>query len=99
MLRKDLCLNIYFMRPKAYRSLSETFLLPSKQSLTRVTTKLEPSVDDVLLSAVQINVYSFTALHTFCTLCVDEASIKANLFYHIGIDSILDFEEFRNEVI
>lgn len=53
-----------------------------------------PGVHESFFNMLQAKVAGFNVLDKYCTLCFDEMSIKANLFYDIGKDAIIGFEDF-----
>lgn len=65
------CLSV---GPKAYRSLSKTFCLPTVQTLNALTRrfKLSPGLHDTILQSLQAKVSVFTELNKYCSICIDE---------------------------
>nr|CAH7738813.1 unnamed protein product [Callosobruchus chinensis] len=97
---KNTCLSLYFEGPKLYRKkLTKMFCLPSFTTLSRFIkhVKISPGVDDNVFSYLEKKVAHFSPLDKNCIVCIDEVSLKANLFYAIDSDKILGFEDFGDE--
>lgn len=96
---KQFALALYFSGPQAYKFLSKTLQLPSKSTLYRITSKWEISAgfNDFIFNALKLKVDSLEDNAKDCVICVDEMSIKSNLFYNISKDEIIGFHEIHNE--
>ena len=91
------CLALYFTGSKVYKKkLMTTFCLPSPQTLLKLVKEIRPKVgldNDKLLYMLQLKVENFRGENKLCTLCVDEMSIKSNLFYDRMSDVVIGFED------
>lgn len=65
--------------------------LPSKATLFRLTKnlKIKPGINDNIFEMLKVKVENFTKDDKLSILCVDEMSIKANLYYAIYTDKII----------
>lgn len=92
---KQFALTIYFLSPKVYKFLRKPLSLPSKSTLYRITNKWQifPGLNDFVFEAIKSKVSLLNDMAKDCTLCVDEMSIKRNLFYHRGRDKIIGLHE------
>lgn len=90
---KKFALTIYFLGPKVYKYLSGIFRLPSKSTLFRITRDwgISNGFNDFIFSTLKIKVEMFPEKNRHCILCMDEMSIKSNLFYNIRSDEIIGF--------
>ncbi|KAJ3634715.1 hypothetical protein MTP99_007661 [Tenebrio molitor] len=50
-------------------------------------------LNEVVLNTLKLKVDTFQQEDKLCMLCVDEMSIKANMFYNIGLDSVIGLED------
>lgn len=89
------CLKIYFMGPKAYRGMSKIFTLPTKRTLNRITESIDfkAGLNNFIFEALKEKILTFCDADRNCCLCLDEMSIKSNLFYCIGKDEVVGFED------
>lgn len=92
---KKFALSLYFVGPKCYRQLQTTFALPSKRILEKYLEKLQFSagLNNNLFSILKIKVNNMSELDKYCIICVDEISIKCNLYYNYGKDEVIGFED------
>lgn len=90
---KEFALTLYFMGPKAYRMLAKIFKLPSKRTLEKLTKNwpMDCGLNNLLFEALKYKVSQMPKLCRNCSICVDEMSIKTNLFYNISKDKIIGF--------
>lgn len=90
---KKFALSLYFLSPKCYRFLRTIFKLPSIETLNAITREWSHSegLNDNLFNAIKIRVDRLEAMDRHVSLCVDEMSIKPNLFYNIKTDDIVGF--------
>lgn len=92
---KQFALGVYFSGPRAYRHLSQTFKLPSKRTLERITEKWPAcsGLNDFVFEAMKIKIRSFTTKEKECILAMDEMSIKSHLAFDKRVDKILGFND------
>lgn len=92
---KEFALSVYFLSPKCYRFLQRMFCLPSYRSICRFVeaVKFSPGINENLFQLLKIKVSKMNELDKVCVLCLDEMSIKANLYYNISQDKIVGFED------
>lgn len=96
---KTYCLSLYFIGPKLYKKeLVRKLGLPSVRTLARFIqhVKIPPGVNDIVFDSLQKKVSNFREIDKLCTICFDEMSIKANLFYGNDTDKIIGFQDFGN---
>lgn len=88
-------LNMYFASPLSYRLFSNTLELPTQKTLQKmnidVGTKLCPDV----LRYLELKIKHMKEPEKYCTICVDEISLKRHLFYQINNDKIIGFHEIN----
>ena len=91
-----LALALYHYSARGYKLLSKLMILPSKSSLCMWVqgVSLQPGVSDHMLSILNCRFSSLTKLHKLAVLCIDEMSIKQNLFYCSRTDDIEGFEQY-----
>lgn len=93
------CLSIYFSGPKVYKTiLMKMFCLPGPQTLHQLLRGIDipPGLEvPNVFRALQLKAENLNLHNRFCVLCVDEISIKANLFYHRGSDLVVGVEPKR----
>lgn len=94
---KNECLAMYFTGPKLYKTkLMHTFCLPGPKTLMKLIQgiKMCPGLsNDELFQTLKMKVNTFKEENKLCVLCVDEMSIKANLFYNSGTDQVVGLED------
>lgn len=96
---KKFALSLYFLSPKAYAYLSKLMTLPTKRTLQRKTEKFSfnPGLqNENVFKALETKVKTMMPLDRHCILCIDEISIKSDLFYNTGTDEIIGFENLGN---
>lgn len=96
---KQFALALYFLSPRAYHFLANMLTLPDKRTLERLTAKLscQPGLDNkAIYKVLEIKAKSMTEKDKHSTLCIDEMSIKSNLFFDINCDKIIGYEDFGN---
>jgi len=95
---KMFCLDLYFKGPKAYRLLSNTFILPSKRTLERTieTLILSPGLHDIIFERLRIKTENLHSLDKYCCISIDTMSLKASLFYMINRDIVIGFHDTGN---
>lgn len=95
---KETCLSLYFSSPTAYRNLSKTFILPSRRLLSKMTesVKFQPGFNDNIFKTIALKVSKMSPENKFSLLCLDEMNIKSGLFFNIGNDEIIGFDDKGN---
>lgn len=95
---KEFSFSLYFMSPKAYNFLSQIFILPSPRTLELMTHHLQfaPGLQQDLVKSCKIKLQALEEVDRYCSLCLDEMSLKAHLFYNITKDEIIGFEDIGN---
>ena len=93
---KMLALSIFFHSRKAYRILSQLFILPSVRTLLRDLQKIniKPGFSQSVLDALTLKVQAMHPTDRNVALVFDEMNIKQSLVYNEGTDSIEGFEDF-----
>lgn len=97
---KHHCLSMYLMGPKLYkRNLMQTFCLPGPRTLLKYVgnLKINAGLNEAIFYTLKLKVENFTDENKLCSLCVDEISIKSHLFYQIGLDEVIGFEDFGED--
>lgn len=92
---KQFSLGLYFTGPKCYRQLQKTFWLPSYRSLCRYVEKVnfKAGINESLFKLLKMKVDKIPAIEKICVLCIDEMSLKTNLFYNFATDTIIGLED------
>jgi len=80
---KEMCLNLYYSGPKAYKQIRKSFNLLSVRFLQKLTKKVcfRSGVNDVVFQILKIKAELLKDYDKYCTLCIDEMSLKAYLNY------------------
>ena len=93
---KMLALSIFFHSRKAYKILSQLFILPSKGTLLHHLRKMnmKPGFNESVFEALSLKVKAIDNRDCNVALVFDEMSIKQGLMYNSGSDSIEGFEDF-----
>ena len=92
---KSLAISIYHTSGKAYRMLSKLFILLTKTSLRRYISKLPatPGFSQGTLNIIKSKVSHMNEEEKICSLCMDEISLKTNLYYDIPGDKIVGLDD------
>ena len=95
---KMLALSIFFHIRKAYKILSQLFILPSVRTLLRDLQEInmKPGFSKSVLDALTLKVQALHPPDRNVALVFDEMSIKQSLVYNEGTDSVEGFEDFGN---
>ena len=95
---KMLALSIFFHSRKAYKILSQLFILPLVRTLLRDLQKMniKPGFSQSVLDALTLKVQAMHPTDRNVALVFDEMSIKQSLVYNEGTDSVEGFEDFGN---
>lgn len=90
---KQMALSIHFLSPKAYRMLGTIFKLSSVRLLLKTICNWphQAGLNDSIFEALKFQTQNFTTEDKNCTICLDEMSLKPNLFYNISQDEIIGF--------
>lgn len=95
---KQQCLSLFFPSPKGYRNLlaSKLFCMPSPTTLYRFTRNLHliPGVQSIAFELLKIKIETLE-INKYCVICIDEMSLKANLFYNSTRDKVISFEDLE----
>ena len=93
---KSLAISIFHASGKAYCLLSKLFILPSKSSLNRYISRMpdKTGISQGSLKIIEKKVMQMNLQDRECTLCMDEISLKTNLFYSVPSDKIIGLEDF-----
>jgi hypothetical protein len=92
---KQYCLTLYFHGPRCYRQVMKTLCLPSSRALRRFTekVKIRAGYNKQLFQLLKLKADKMLPETKKCVICIDEVSIKHNLFYHWGLDEIIGAED------
>lgn len=94
---KQQCLSLFFSSPKGYRNLlaSKLFCMLSLTTLHRFTRNLHliPGVQSIAFELLKIKIETLEEINKYCVICIDEMSLKANLFYNSTRDKVIGFED------
>jgi hypothetical protein len=95
---KMFCLSFYNRSPSAYRFLYKSFCLPSVSTLHRLFSKVHMTcgISSHLISFLKTRVASMTDIEKYCSVAIDEMTVKAGLTYDPMFDKIIGFEDFGN---
>ena len=90
---KAFALSLYHISGKAYRLVSKLFYLPSKTSLLRWVSVLprSPGLTEAAMNVIENKVEVMSDTGKICSLCMDETSLKTNIFYDISKDEVIGF--------
>ena len=85
---KSLALCIFYISGSAYSIIAKLFDLPSKPTLVRWLHGIEvhPGINQQMLAALKLKVYKMDKNARKCILCMDEMSLKSNVFYDTKSD-------------
>lgn len=75
------------------------FRLPSRSTLQKITASwyIRGGFNTFLFEALKLKVSMLNEINRDCTLCIDEMSLKSNLFYNLSKDEIIGFHETPSE--
>lgn len=88
---KVFALNLLYSSPQAYRCLKTILKLPCKSTLNRLKMNIPPKLDDRVLDSLALKIKYLPDEAKFCTICVDEMTLKRNLYYDIKNDEVIGF--------
>ncbi|XP_047027534.1 uncharacterized protein LOC124641571 isoform X2 [Helicoverpa zea] len=91
--QKVLALSLFKASPKAYRYLSELFILPKRKTIQGVLQNLtlQPGINPVMMKQLKKRVLKMPKRHKFCTIIFDEMAIAPSLKYDVKNDEIIGF--------
>lgn len=80
---KQFALSVYFLGPKAYKKMKYICRLPSRATLERFTKRwaVNHGFNDFLFRLTEFRARFLKEKEKNCVLCIDEISLKSNLFY------------------
>lgn len=84
-----------YLSPAMYNHIKEPFLLPSTRTLTKITETWpsNPGINEICLSILKQKSEQLTNFSKHCVICLDEMSLKANLFYDKKSGQIVGFQD------
>ena len=93
---KSLAISLYHASGKAYRLLSKLFILPSRASLFRYISRMpnNTGISQAALKIIEKKVMHMSPKDRLCTLCMDEISLKTNLFFSVPADKIIGLDDY-----
>ena len=93
---KSLAISIFHGSAKAYRLMSKLFILLSKSSLSRYISRMphKTGISKGSLKIIEKKAMQVYLQESECTLCMDEISVKTNLFYTVPSDKMIGLEDF-----
>lgn len=89
---KKFALKLYNSSSYMYASLQPWLKLPSKSTLNRLPIIVPPKLDDATWESLSMKIKSLPAKAKYCSICVDEIELQANLYYDLRADEIFGFE-------
>lgn len=92
---QQLCLSIYYNSPKNYKKMMKNFNLVSERTLQRLTSKVDfrPGINEINFNVLKTKINSLPECDRYCTLCLDEMSLKAFLNYNNKRDEVVGLED------
>lgn len=96
---KHFALSLFLLGPKPYKKLSRVIRLPSPSTLRKLTEhwKITPGFNEFMFKILKLRVPLMSDKAKDCILCIDEMSIKSNLFYNVSRDVVVGFEDLQNK--
>lgn len=97
---KDLCLKIYATSGKAYNIYRTLFRLPSRMTLSREMEGFcsKPGLSLQILNMMQEKLKSSSnSKYKYCSILIDEMSLKQHLNYNIKSDEIIGVSSFSTD--
>ncbi|XP_074030313.1 uncharacterized protein [Leptinotarsa decemlineata] len=88
---KHFALSLFLLGPEAYKKLSKVMRLPSPSTLRKLTEhwKITPGFNEFIFKILELRVPLMSGKTKDCILCIDEMSIKSNLFYNVSRDVVV----------
>ncbi|XP_063361838.1 uncharacterized protein LOC134650837 [Cydia amplana] len=90
---KMISLAIMKQSPKGYRFLQQIFILPSRNTLNKLTSTLnvQPGINVQIFDAIKDQVKNWTENKKYCSIIFDEVKLEPGLDYQKGMDHINGF--------
>lgn len=95
---KLFALNLQYSSPQTYRCLQTVLKLPSKSTLNKLKISIPPKLDERVLESLELKAKSFPEKAKYCTICIDEMTLKRNLYYDIKTDEVIGFHNINGKV-
>lgn len=95
---KVFALNLHYSSPHAYRCLQTVLKLPCKSSLNRFKTNIPSKFDNRVLDSLTLKIKSLPNAAKYCTICVDEMTLKRNLYYNVKTDEVIGFHNVNGKI-
>lgn len=94
---KSIAISLHRASGKAYRFLSKLFILPSKAALHSYISQMPTAagISQGALHIIKSKVAHMSEQEKLCTLCMDEVSLKTNLYYDVTKDRVVGLEDFQ----
>lgn len=97
---KKFALTLYFLGPKTYRFLEKILILPTKRTLELMTQNFicRPGLkNEHIFNSLKLKVKTMSELDKYCNICIDETSLKSNLFFDTVRDKIIGLQDIGND--
>lgn len=95
---KLFALNLHYSSPQTYRCLETILKLPSNSTLNKLKISIPPKLDERVLESLELKVKSLPEKAKYCTICIDEMTLKRNLYYDIKTDEVIGFHNINGKV-
>ncbi|KOB56716.1 hypothetical protein OBRU01_25786, partial [Operophtera brumata] len=95
---KVFALNLHYSSPHAYKCLQSLLKLPCKSTLNRFKIHIPPKFDNRVLDSLALKLKSLPDAAKYCTICVDEMSLKKNLYYNVKNDEVIGFHNVNGQI-
>lgn len=95
---KSIALSLFHASPKAYKLLSELFIMPTTETLNKAVRNLEiyPGISSHIVSAFKSKVASFDESEKLCVVSFDEVKLKPGLVYDPRRDNVEGVQDMGN---
>lgn len=95
---KKFCLSIYFVSPSAYNFIAKNINMPSKRTLFRYIKNWpsEPGFHETLFNSLKFKLQNLPDMAKNCLICMDEISLKTNLYFNKSSGQIIGLEDYGN---
>ncbi|KAK9686010.1 Transposase protein [Popillia japonica] len=90
---RQFALNLYFLGPKVNRYIEKLLHLPNSRTFRRWTQhwNVAEGISDFMFMTIDLKCREYNETARQCVLCMDEMALKANLFYILKRDEIVEF--------